>query len=132
MTKYVCASDSLPPGQLDRMISKIKDSNPNESEEKMPNTLTCVYCGMAYPEGTPPHGAKILTDHIKVCEKHPMRKAEDTIAKLQKALEDLVGATTKAELKGIELGIRTLPAPDADKVAMINAIHVLLETAEEE
>ena len=43
--------------------------------EKTPNTLTCVYCGMAYPEGTPPHGARILTEHIKVCEKHPMRQA---------------------------------------------------------
>jgi hypothetical protein len=40
----------------------------------MNNILTCVYCGMAYPEGTPPHGSKILTDHIKICEKHPMSK----------------------------------------------------------
>lgn len=38
--------------------------------------LTCVYCGAAYPEGTPPHGSKVLTDHIRVCEKHPMRELE--------------------------------------------------------
>ena len=42
----------------------------------MSNVLTCVYCGHEYPEGTPPHGSQILTDHIKICEKHPMRKLE--------------------------------------------------------
>jgi len=87
----------------------------------MPKTLTCVYCGMAYPEGTPPHGAQILTDHIKVCEKHPMRKLRD-------ALAGLVGASTKEELEAMELALRSLPAPEVDKVAMINAIHVLIET----
>jgi hypothetical protein len=88
----------------------------------MNNTLTCVYCGMAYPEGTPPHGAKILTEHIKVCEKHPMKK-------LRKALSDLVGATTKEELETMELVLRTTPGIEQDKIAAINAIHALLETA---
>lgn len=94
----------------------------------MPKTLTCVYCGMAYPEGTPPHGAQILTDHIKVCEKHPMRQAEITIKKLRSALSNLIGASTIEELKAIELILRTTPAPEADKIAAINAIHVLMET----
>lgn len=97
----------------------------------MLNTLTCVYCGMAYPEGTPPHGAKILTDHIKVCKKHPMRQAEATISKLRAALVGLVGMSKKKDLETMEAAIRVLPAPDADKVAMINAIHVLIETAGE-
>ena len=88
----------------------------------MSNTLTCVYCGMAYPEGTPPHGTKILTDHIKVCEKHPMRK-------LREALVNLVGASTKEELKAMELVLRVTPGIEQDKIVMINAIHVLLETA---
>ena len=61
----------------------------------MTNTLTCVYCGMAYPEGTPPYGAQILTDHIKICEKHPLRKAEATISKLRAALAGLIGASKK-------------------------------------
>lgn len=95
----------------------------------MPKTLTCVYCGMAYPEGTPPHGAQILTDHIKVCEKHPMRKAEETIKSLRFALSGLVGASTKTELEAMEFVFRSTPAPDADKVIVINAIHVLIETA---
>ena len=87
----------------------------------MTKTLTCVYCGMAYPEGTPPHGAKVLTDHIKVCEKHPMYK-------LRKALADLVGASTEEELKQMELALRAAPGIEQDKIVAINAIHALLET----
>ncbi len=93
------------------------------------NTLTCVYCGQAYPEGTPPHGAQILTDHIKICEKHPMRKLEADNTKLRKALVGLVGADTKAELEGMEAAIRVLPVPDEDRMNTINAIHALRDTA---
>ncbi len=53
-------------------------------------TLTCVYCGMAYPTDTPRHGAKILTDHIKVCEKHPLRAAEDEIRLLKIELDSRI------------------------------------------
>lgn len=88
----------------------------------MKKIITCVYCGRAYPEGTPPHGAKILTDHIKVCEKHPMKK-------LRKALADLVGASTKEELEAMEVILRTIPGVEHDKIAALNAIHALLETA---
>ena len=95
----------------------------------MANTLTCVYCGIVYPEGTPPHGAQILTDHIKICEKHPMRKAEETISKLKAALSGLVGASTKKELEMMEAVIRSVPAPDADRAVTINATHALLEVA---
>jgi hypothetical protein len=37
------------------------------------NTLTCVFCGTAYPPGTPPSQHQALYEHIKVCPKHPMR-----------------------------------------------------------
>ena len=87
----------------------------------MSKILTCVYCGMAYPEGTPPHGAQILTDHIKICEKHPMKK-------LRKALADLIGASTKEELEAMEVALRSMPGIEQDKIAAINAIHALLET----
>jgi len=33
MTKYNCASDSLRPGQLDRLTSKIKDHNPTRKPQ---------------------------------------------------------------------------------------------------
>ena len=94
----------------------------------MTNTLTCVYCGMAYPEGTPPHGSQILTDHIKICEKHPMREAESKISKLRNALSKLVGAETKEELEAMEVAMRTIHAPAADKEVSINAIHALIDT----
>jgi hypothetical protein len=45
--------------------------------------LTCVYCGMEYPQDTPAWGNQILTDHIKVCEKHPMRKLEEECEQLR-------------------------------------------------
>lgn len=99
----------------------------------MSKTLTCVYCGMAYPEGTPPHGAQILTDHIKVCKKHPMRKAEETILKLRLALLGLIGASDdKGDLERIEVILRTAQIPEADRAAAINVIHTLIETMEEE
>lgn len=96
----------------------------------MANTLTCVYCGTAYPEGTPPHGSQVLTDHIRVCEKHPMRQAEATIKKLRAALAGLIGASTKEELEQLEVGVRLIPGVEADKIAALNGIHALLETAE--
>lgn len=87
--------------------------------------LTCVYCGMEYPEGTPPSGPEVatLTEHIKSCDKHPM-------AKLKSALIGLVGASTKEDLEAMELAMRSAPIPEADKVAAINAIHALLEVCD--
>ena len=89
--------------------------------------LTCVYCGVEYPQETPSWGSDVLTEHIKICEKHPMRKAEVTFAKLKAALIGLVGASEKDELEKMEMLIRVAPVPDADKVGMLNAIHVLIE-----
>ena len=88
----------------------------------MSRKVTCVYCGMAYPEGTPAYGAKILTEHIKVCTKHSMYK-------LRKALADLVGASTKEELEAMELVLRATPGIEQDKIVALNAIQALIETA---
>ena len=90
--------------------------------------LTCVYCGHEYPQETPSWGNEVLTEHIRVCPKHPMRKAEADMTLLRNALAGLVGASDKAELEQMELAVRVLPAPDADKIASLNAIHALLAT----
>lgn len=90
--------------------------------------LTCVYCGNEYPQDTPAHGSQVLTEHIKVCERHPMRKAEADIAMLRSALAGFIGADSEDELRQIEVAMRLLPAPDADKAVSINAIHALLAT----
>ena len=91
--------------------------------------LTCVYCGHEYPQETPAWGNEVLTEHIRVCPKHPMRKAEADIALLRGALAGLVGASSKAELEQMEPAVRVLSAPEADKIASLNAIHALLATS---
>ena len=89
--------------------------------------VTCVYCGFNYPEGTPTSKTEVLTEHIKICEKHPMRQAEGKIIKLRKALIGLVGVETKADLTAMEFYLRSASCPDQDKIAMINAIHTLMD-----
>lgn len=53
---------------------------------------------------------------------------ESDIAMLRAALSGLIGADTAPELREMEAAMRTLPAPEADKSASINAIHALLAT----
>lgn len=94
-----------------------------------PSVVTCVYCGHEYPDGTPTAKHDLLTAHIKVCEKHPMREAEARIERLRKALAGLIGAETKEELEAMEMVMRSVPGIEADKIAAINAIHALLSEA---
>lgn len=96
----------------------------------MYRVLTCVYCGHEFPQETPAHGDKILTDHIAGCEKHPMRAVVEQRDKLYAALVGLIGASDPQELRTIEVGMRLIPAPAADKAATINAIHALIECSE--
>lgn len=58
-------------------------------------------------------------------------EAEAKIFKLRDALIGLVGAATKKELTGMELFLRSSQAPSTDIIAAINAVHILLETADE-
>ena len=83
---------------------------------------------MAYPEGTPPYGAKILTDHIKVCKAHPLRKAESDIKKLRSALVGLIGATKKKDLVEMRsVLILSNVKPHKRETALV-AIQALVET----
>lgn len=90
--------------------------------------LTCVYCGHEYPSGTPASGAQILTDHIRVCGKHPMRKLEQDFKKVRDALVGLVGVSVPAELDTMESFIRLGQMPESDRTATINAICALRDT----
>ncbi len=51
--------------------------------------LTCAFCGEAYPPGTPESNHEALTEHVRVCTKHPMREAEAEIARLRQEIQDL-------------------------------------------
>lgn len=98
----------------------------SEKEESV--VVTCVYCGHAYPKETPTHGASALTDHIKVCEKHPMRKLEVDFKKVRDALAGLVGVTlsTREELE--EMRNQLSKMPHEAQVVGIMAVTALLET----
>lgn len=91
------------------------------------NTLTCVYCGHEYPEGTPPHGSQILTNHIKVCEKHPMRELEKKAATVRAALIRLIGASSHDELVAMKAVVSIMPKSD-EQDAAVCGINALLET----
>lgn len=55
--------------------------------------LTCVYCGYEYPAGTPPHGNELLTAHIAVCDKHPMKAVIEDRDRLLAACQAVVEAS---------------------------------------
>jgi len=90
--------------------------------------LTCVYCGQAYPQDTPAWGSEVLTAHVRVCEKHPMRELEARYSKVRGALAALVGVDTREELDAMDAVIRMAVAPAEDKVGILDAIHVLRAT----
>jgi len=64
-------------------------------------TLTCVYCGQAYPPGTPASGSAVLTAHIAVCEKHPLRAMTVRMEQAQQQLEALRTALRDGVADGI-------------------------------
>jgi hypothetical protein len=95
--------------------------------------LTCVYCAQEYPQGTPAHGDAVLTEHIKVCAKHPMREAEAKIAKLRSSLLRLAGAYEADGFTLLNLSAAAwIGMPDGPtKTALVEAMRVLEETAED-
>jgi len=44
---------------------------------------------------------------------------------IKRALEGLVGASTREELETIEAGVRVCPGAERDRAAALNAIHAL-------
>jgi len=84
-----------------------------------------VYCGHEYPQETPAHGDKVLTDHIEQCEKHPLRAVIVQRDRLRAALAELVGASTPDELNALEVGVRATAVCEEDRAAALNAIHAL-------
>ena len=60
--------------------------------------VTCAYCGQEYPDGTPTSQNEALTEHIKNCEKHPMRDLEAVIASYQEELRSIVNLRDNGEM----------------------------------
>jgi hypothetical protein len=95
--------------------------------------LTCVYCGMEYPQNTPAWGIneQVLTNHIKICEKHPMRKLEVNYLKVREALVAIVGVDSIEELRQMEKNLISLaPMTSVVKLASLKGIRALIDTQE--
>lgn len=83
--------------------------------------LTCVYCGHEYPQDTPSHGNSVLTEHIKVCAKHPA-------SKLFHALAQMVGTSEPKLLNEmIDVIYADKNASEEDKRIALIGINALLE-----
>ena len=83
-----------------------RENNASEGTEPATRVLTCVYCGHEYPQGTPASGSEVLTEHIRTCEKHPMRSLEERL----KVLERLAGYAVTCESRNTDVWMRGLQA----------------------
>lgn len=71
-------SNAVGPGIIGRMRDTWNAATKNALANQH-RILTCVYCGHQYPQGTPPASAEVLTEHIKSCPEHPMRKLQEQL-----------------------------------------------------
>lgn len=70
-----------------------------------------------------------LTSSVGRLAKHPMREAQQAIAKLHSALAGLVGESTPQGLSQLEVGLKLVPMPATEKALMSAAIQALRDTA---
>lgn len=59
------------------------------------------------------------------CGATAMGPGADGAHKIKRALEGLVGASTREELETIEAGVRVLSGAERDRADALNAIHAL-------
>ena len=97
----------------------------------MSHVLTCVYCGYHFPADTPASGAPILTEHIKVCEKHPLKETIDRLGQYQNQVRLAGTALSIAELLSMHAQAR-LPSksPTPSDKDEDRAIQVLIDRLE--
>lgn len=98
---------------------KLHKSPPRAEPER--TAVTCVYCGHEYPDGTPTAKAEALTEHVKVCDKHPMKR-------VRAALAALVGADTREELQAMRDAMFAVTMPAKERADMVDAIDALIDT----
>ena len=75
------ADDGLSCGDCLDCVRRERDEARTWAEETVKKivegrVVTCVYCGHKYEDGTPTSQDERLTEHIRICEKHPMRQVE--------------------------------------------------------
>jgi hypothetical protein len=85
------------------------------------NVLTCVYCGHAYPPGSPTHSAEVLTAHVAECPKHPMAAVIRDRAELRAKV-----ATAEADRDGFDAARIVLVAENEELRAKLGTAGSLL------
>lgn len=65
-------------GSRDGLAQRIADAHHRATQ-----STVCAFCGQAYPPGTPQTQHELLSAHIRVCTKHPMREVEAKLATIQ-------------------------------------------------
>jgi hypothetical protein len=79
--------------EINRLLDAIEKMQEWKDQlQRTTQTLTCVYCGQEYPPNTPTHGAQVLTEHIRICEKHPMRKLENALRDIRDSATQIFNA----------------------------------------
>lgn len=94
----------------------------------MDDVLVCNYCGKVYSKKE--YDLKALTNHSRMCEKHPLHEAELIIRKLRSALAAVVGSDIDDELKAMMVAACVMPVPEIDRTIAVNAMQALLDTTE--
>lgn len=81
-----------------------------------PEIVSCAFCGHQFPPGTPPSQHPLLAEHIKVCEKHPMRRLERTLIESHKLLSHYAMI-----LNSYDEGARRIPEKLEDWIERTNS-----------
>lgn len=91
--------------------------------------MTCAFCGQAYGPGTPAHGAEVLTQHIRICAKHPQRNVERIARNLLNGALKMIGAETADELRGIKVMMAAMARDDAAVIENVETTTPLIDAA---
>ena len=123
--------------QLEILLEELKSDNErlrNEinqlTEERLAiqnseRAVTCVFCGMVYPPGTPPSNHAVLVAHVEECPKHPMRQYKLRALAAEAYLHTVRPALTLGDasdddlktMKGVMIGagsVEMIPVIDAE------------------
>ncbi len=104
----------------------LKDARITQLEQQVKNlqntdqVLTCVYCGHAYPPGTPTSNHDLLTEHIAKCPAHPMHGVTSALREavhvMDKGMKVRMGKQFPALEQPLEQALKVGRAALADSV----------------
>lgn len=110
-------------GKIDNSSGQICQIDANGKPTMILFEFGCPACSEVGSKNSEDYGNALVTI---VHAAHAYSAASDASRRLRAALYGLVGAESADELRMMEAAMRVLPAPAADKAAMLDAIHALL------